>query len=134
MFEILIRRFLKTVILTSLLVVMFALTFFLTFNQISPSFASSPFSSAFTSLWKIMTMITGEMDYESIFRLSSSGTLDPDPPLPFPEISYILWIMFLVLIPILLGNLLVCIKLIVINKKLIIIVLLPNSISDWIGC
>ena len=36
------------------------------------------------------------------------------------EISYMLWIVFLVLIPILLGNLLVCIKLIVINKKLIL--------------
>lgn len=107
MFEILIRRFLKTIILTSLLVVMFALTFYLTFNQINPSFARSPFSSAFNSLWKMMTMITGEMDYESILRQSSSGTLDPDPPLPFPEISYLLWIVFLVMIPILLGNLLV---------------------------
>ena len=107
MFEILIRRFLKTIILTSLLVVMFALTFFLTFNQVDPSFARSPFSSAFNSLWKMTTMITGEMDYESIFRQSSSATLDPDPPLPFPEISHVLWIVFLVMIPILLGNLLV---------------------------
>ena len=107
MFEILVRRFLKSLILTSLLVVMFALTFHLTFNQIHPSFARSPFSSMFTSLWKVMTMITGEMDYESIFRQSSSGTTDPDPPLPFPEISHLLWIVFLVMIPILLGNLLV---------------------------
>ena len=107
MFEILVRRFLKTIILTSLLVVMFALTFFLAFNQIDPSFASSPFSSTFTSLSKVMTMVTGEMDYESIFRQSSSGTTDPDPQLPFPEMSYLLWIVFLVMIPILLGNLLV---------------------------
>ena len=107
MFEILVRRFLKTVILTSLLVVMFALTFYLSFNQINPSFVRSPFSSIFTSLWKMMTMITGEMDYESIFRQSSSGTEDPDPPLPFPEISYLLWIVFLIMIPILLNNLLV---------------------------
>ena len=132
MFEILIRRFLKTIILTSLLVVMFALTFFLTFNQINPSFARSPFSSAFTSLWKMMTMITGEMDYESIFRQSSSGTLDPDPPLPFPEISYVLWIVFLVLIPILLGNLLVCVKLIVSSKNFIIIIISIHFRLDWL--
>ena len=43
--------------------------------------------------WKMMTMVTGEMDYESIFCQSSSATLDPDPPLPFPEISYVLWIL-----------------------------------------
>ena len=107
MLEILIRRFLKTVFLTSLLVVMFALTFHLTFNQINPSFTRSPFASSFTSLWKVMTMVTGEMDYESIFRQSSSGTDDPDPQLPFKEISYLLWIVFLVTIPILLNNLLV---------------------------
>lgn len=108
MLEILLKRFLKTIILTSFLVVMFALTFYLTFNQIDPSFAVSPFSFFHTSLWKMMTMITGEMDYEGIFRQSSSGTLDPDPPLPFPAISYVLWIAFLITIPILLNNMLVC--------------------------
>ena len=108
MLEILLKRFLKTIILTSFLVVMFALTFYLAFNQINPLFVRSPFSSFHNSLWKMMTMITGEMDYESIFRQSSGGTLDPDPPLPFPEISYILWIVFLIMIPILLNNLLVC--------------------------
>ena len=87
MLEILLKQFLKTIILTSFLVVMFAITFYLTFNQIQPSFARSPFSSVYDSLWKVMTMVTGEMDYESIFRQSSSGTLDPDLPLPFPEIS-----------------------------------------------
>ena len=54
-----------------------------------------------------MTMVTGEMDYESIFRQSSGGTVDQDPQLPFPEISYLLWVVFLIMIPILLNNLLV---------------------------
>lgn len=115
MLEILLTRFLKTIILTSFLVVMFAITFYLTFNQIHPSFARSPFSSIYNSLWKMMTMVTGEMDYESIFRQSSSGTVDPDPPLPFPEISYALWIVFLIMIPILLNNLLVHIIILFLN-------------------
>lgn len=67
MLEILLKQFLKTIILTSFLVVMFAITFYLTFNQIQPSFVRSPFSSVYNSLWKVMTMVTGEMDYESIF-------------------------------------------------------------------
>ena len=75
-----------------------------------------------------MTMVTGEMDYESIFRQSSSGTVDPDPPLPFPEISYLLWIVFLVMIPILFNNLLV--KL---SQVLIIIKSFYKSYVGWIG-
>ena len=71
---------------------MFAITLYLTFNQIDPAFARSPFSSVYNSLWKMMTMVTREMDYESIFRQSSSATLDPDPLLPFPEISYISYV------------------------------------------
>ena len=107
MLEILLKRFLRTIILTSFLVVMFSITFYLTFNQINPSFANSPFSSIYNSLWKMMTVVTGEMDYESIFHQSSSGTTDPDPPLPFPQVSYALWIIFLIMIPILLNNMLV---------------------------
>jgi hypothetical protein len=82
-----------------------------------------------------MTMVTGEMDYESIFRQSSSGTTDPDPPLPFPEISYLLWIVFLVMIPILLGNLLVWIPIWLLLYRVIV---LSNNAAckcflDWLG-
>ena len=107
MFVVLLQRFFKAIVLTSLLVLMFALAFYLAFNQFDPLFRQSPFSSVHNSLWKMMTMITGEMDYEGIFRQSSGGTEDQIPELPFPEISYLLWIIFLIMVPILLNNLLV---------------------------
>ena len=53
-----------------------------------------------------MTMTTGEFEYDDIFRLSASGG-DSTDEIPFPEVSIILWIIFLVLMPILLTNLLV---------------------------
>ena len=55
-----------------------------------------------------MTMMTGELEYESIFRQLSGGSFDKVPDLPFPAISHILWVLFLVMMPILLSNLLVC--------------------------
>ena len=54
-----------------------------------------------------MTMTTGELDYEGIFRLDSGGGADDVPEIPFREISIILWILFLIMMPILLSNLLV---------------------------
>ena len=56
-----------------------------------------------------MTMTTGEFEYDSIFRQfpggdSESTTIEE---IPFPAVSFILWIIFLVLMPILLTNLLV---------------------------
>ncbi len=57
-----------------------------------------------------MTMTTGELDYEGIFRLDSGGGSDDVTEIPFREISIILWILFLIMMPILLSNLLVSIK------------------------
>lgn len=54
-----------------------------------------------------MTMTTGEFEYDDIFRLSASGSDSNTDEVPFPEVSIILWIIFLVLMPILLTNLLV---------------------------
>lgn len=107
MFEILIKRFLKAIVLMLLLVVMFALAFYMTFNQFNPLFQRSPFATPLNSIWKTMTMMTGEMDYEDIFRQSSGGTVDQVPELPFLAISYVLWILFLILMPVLLSNMLV---------------------------
>ena len=109
MFEILIKRFVKVIILTGLLVMTFSLAFHLAFNQLDPLFRASPFASPLNSIWKTMTMMTGELDYESIFRLASGGSDTQVPELPFPEISYLLWFLFLILMPILLNNLLVSI-------------------------
>ena len=54
-----------------------------------------------------MTMTTGELDYDSLFRLYPDGTADSIVEIPFFEISIILWILFLIMMPILLSNLLV---------------------------
>ena len=115
MLEILIIRFVKVIILTALLVIMFALAFHMTLAQLEdPRFIVSPFASPLNSIWKTMTMMTGELDYESIFRQASEGSEDPIPALPFPVIAYLLWIVFLIMMPILLSNLLVCIIIVMI--------------------
>ena len=51
-----------------------------------------------------MVMALGELDYDTIFGHSndSSSMLTS-----FPEVAYILWIVFLIVMPILLTNLLV---------------------------
>ena len=110
MFEKIFKRFLRLVIFTILLISMFALTFHMAFHQYHPFFEKSPFATPFHALWKTFTMTTGEVDYNSLFRQPSEGSpnLKDIPDLPFPEISFILWIAFLVLIPILFTNLLVC--------------------------
>ena len=54
-----------------------------------------------------MTMTIGELDYDNTFRQFPEGTDEQILPLPFPEISYILWAIFLILMPILFNNLLV---------------------------
>ena len=55
-----------------------------------------------------MTMTTGELDYDTIFRLDPSGGSDDAEEIRFPPISFILWIMFIILMPIILTNMLVC--------------------------
>ena len=59
-----------------------------------------------------MTMTTGEFEFDGIFRQSAGG-IDVREVLAlgeiaFPQISYLLWIVFIILMPILLTNLLVC--------------------------
>ena len=55
-----------------------------------------------------MTMTTGELDYENIFRLNPAGESDGLTDIKYPLISYVLWIAFIILMPLLLSNLLVC--------------------------
>ena len=54
-----------------------------------------------------MTMATGELGYDDIFRQSTSDSMSDDPDVPFPAISYILWVIFVIIMPILFTNLLV---------------------------
>ena len=49
-----------------------------------------------------MTMTTGELDYNEMFH-QQEGEED----IAFPSLSFILWIIFLVMIPVLLNNMLV---------------------------
>ena len=55
-----------------------------------------------------MSMTTGEFDYNGIFRLAPTETHETYAEIPFPTVSYILWILFIILMPILLTNMLVC--------------------------
>ena len=55
-----------------------------------------------------MTMTAGDFSYDTIFRLDPSGGSDDLSDIEYPPISYILWIMFIVLMPVILTNMLVC--------------------------
>ena len=52
-----------------------------------------------------MTMTTGEFEFDSLFRQTGENANVSD--IQFPAVTYILWILFLILMPILLTNLLV---------------------------
>ena len=55
-------------------------------------------------------MTAGEFNFDNIFRQVPGGTVETDATLeeiPFPPVSYVLWIIFIILMPILLNNLLV---------------------------
>lgn len=103
--------FWKLIIVTALLVMAFGLSFYMVFNEPGFIFSRSPFADPARSILKTMTMTTGEFEFDNIFRQTPGGVMDPsEVPMnvPFPEVSYILWIIFLILMPILLTNLLVC--------------------------
>ena len=59
----------------------------------------------------MMTMTTGELDFDGLFRLDPNGTPENVVEIPFFEVSIILWILFLIMMPILLSNLLVSVRL-----------------------
>ena len=54
-------------------------------------------------------MATGEFDFDSIFRQSPNGESDEETEIQFEVVSYILWVIFIVVMPILLTNMLVSI-------------------------
>ena len=52
-------------------------------------------------------MTTGEFEFDAIFH-QAPGSLDAGlGDIPYPQVSYALWIAFIILMPILLTNLLV---------------------------
>lgn len=69
----------------------------------------SPFSTPARSLLKTISMSTGEQEFDSIFHQEASGGRDVLADVPFPPVSSIMWILFVIFIPILLTNMLVSI-------------------------
>ena len=69
----------------------------------------SPFSTPARSLLSIVTYATGGFDFDAIFRQAPGGTEEDNAltEIPFPAVSYIMWITFIIIMPILLNNLLV---------------------------
>ena len=65
-----------------------------------------------------MSMTAGDFDFDSIFRQDPTGGSDNAEEIPFPPISYVLWIVFVIIMPILLTNMLVCIKCTMITLKI----------------
>ena len=60
------------------------------------------FSHPGRAIVKVMTMTTGELDYDEIFHQQEGKN-----EIAFLPVSFLLWVVFLVLIPVLLNNLLV---------------------------
>ena len=48
-------------------------------------------------------MTTGELGYDSLYHQEEGAE-----EIAFPPVSFLLWVIFLVLMPVLLSNLLVC--------------------------
>ncbi len=69
----------------------------------------SPFYSTSRSLVQLLSMTAGGFDFGSLFRLSPDGESEEAEEIPYLAVSYILWVIFIILMPILLINLLVCI-------------------------
>ena len=72
-------------------------------------------------------MTTGEFELDSIFRQDPTGGSDDAEEVPFPPISYILWIAFVIIMPILLTNMLVLLSLIFFaNFSACLVVIVPK--------
>ena len=56
-------------------------------------------------------MTTGEFEFDGVFRQAAGGIgaaeINRLGEIPFPQVSYVLWVVFIILMPILLTNLLV---------------------------
>uniref|UniRef100_A0A1X7V085 Ion transport domain-containing protein n=1 Tax=Amphimedon queenslandica TaxID=400682 RepID=A0A1X7V085_AMPQE len=101
--------FLKLVFLAILLVLAFAFSFNMLFNDpMSEAMGiRTPFMNSWRSIVKTMTMTTGEFEFDNTFRQTGSQSEAGSDDIQFPFASYVLWILFLILMPILFINLLV---------------------------
>ena len=69
---------------------------------ITPLLQRNAFSHPGRALVKVMAMTIGELDYDTVFH-QEEGEME----IAFPVVSFFLWIIFLVLMPLLLNNYLV---------------------------
>jgi len=60
------------------------------------------FSNPGRAIVKLMAMTIGELDYNDLFHQNEN-----EEEIAFPPVSFLLWIIFLVTMPVLLSNLLV---------------------------
>ena len=67
----------------------------------------TPFSNIGRSLLKTLVMTTGEFEFDTIF-INEQDLVDDGLVLLFPTLTTILWVIFIVTMPILFNNLLVC--------------------------
>lgn len=67
----------------------------------------SPFSTVGISIVKALSMTGGDYDFDSFFHFSPSGDTEEQDDVPFLTVAVIFWIIFLILMPILLINMLV---------------------------
>ena len=68
----------------------------------NPTFQRNAFSNPGRAILKVMAMTTGELDYDELYHQQEG-----EEEIAFPEVSFLLWVTFLILMPILLSNLLV---------------------------
>ena len=103
MFENIIVTFSHTVFLSVLLLIAFSVAFYMAF--FSPGIEFTPFSNPALSFFSTMTYATGNVEFNDLFSLSHDGNQQRD--IPFPPVSIMLWITFLIIMIILLINMLV---------------------------
>ncbi|KAI6660993.1 Transient receptor potential cation channel [Oopsacas minuta] len=90
--------FLKIVVMALFFLVAFGMAFYMSLLQ--ENRGCYAFSNPLKALLKTLTMTTGEFEYDSIFE-------DPSQPLFYYVSAIIMWVIFIVMMPILLMNLLV---------------------------
>lgn len=90
--------FLKIVVMALFFLVAFGMAFYMSLLQ--ENRGCYAFSNPLKALLKTLTMTTGEFEYDSIFE-------DPSQPLYYYVSAIIMWVIFIVMMPILLMNLLV---------------------------
>jgi len=72
-------------------------------------------------------MTAGDFSFDTVFRRSPSGESEGAQEILFPPISYILWIIFVILMPVLFTNMLVSNFL---GDLLLLSVMLPHTSTD----